>query len=171
MIRVQDATPYSLVVGVDGSEASIDALCWAAAEARLLNTQVIAVHAWQPSEALRAPYASMSGVPTPQEDRDHAASILKNAVSQLLDADPRAPVISVLDEGAPAAVLLRHAREALLLALGRGQRNDARTSGLGPVARECVRHAPCPVVTVPAAQSARPDRPFTADQVKAVAFS
>ncbi|MFI5705759.1 universal stress protein [Streptomyces xanthochromogenes] len=97
--------------------------------------------------------------------------MLKNAVSQLLDTDPRAPVISVLGEGAPAAVLLRHAGEALLLALGRGQRNDARASGLGPVARECVRHAPCPVVTVPAAQSARSDRPFTADQVKAVAFS
>ncbi|MFJ2407475.1 universal stress protein [Streptomyces xanthochromogenes] len=66
MIRVQDATPYSLVVGVDGSEASIDALCWAADEARLLNTQVIAVHAWQPTEALRAPYTSMSDVPTPR---------------------------------------------------------------------------------------------------------
>nr|WP_308188769.1 universal stress protein [Streptomyces sp. MNU89] len=64
-------------------------------------------------------------------------------------------VRAVLAEGPPAAVLLRYADEALLLALGRrpppgpGPGPVPPDAGGGPVARDCLRHARCPVVVVP----------------------
>ncbi len=55
----------------------------------------------------------------------------------------------MLAEGRPVPVLLRHADDALLLALGRRLPGAGAPPGLGPVARDCVRNAHCPVVTVP----------------------
>ncbi|MBC9713886.1 universal stress protein [Streptomyces sp. TRM66268-LWL] len=139
----------SVIVGVDGSAASLAALRWSAARAGLLRTRVVAVRAWLPTAALRAPYAPAAGLPTPEEDRRTAAAGLEAAVVQLLEMYPQAPVSCTLDQGPPAPVLLHHARHAVLLVLGRGPRDDISRPALGAVARECVRHATCPVVTIP----------------------
>ncbi|KOU36254.1 universal stress protein [Streptomyces sp. WM6378] len=168
MTEATDSMEHGLVVGVDGSPGSIAALSWAAAEARLLNVPVVAVHAWQPTAALRAPYAPHSGVPTAGEDRDRAASVLEGAVARLRETDPLAPVRALLDQGAPVAVLLRRASGARLLALGRGSRDDVGLPALGPVARECVRRASCPVVTVPGPGVTRPAQPLVAHPAAAV---
>jgi len=48
-------------------------------------------------------------------------------------------------------VLLRHARGALLLALGRTAHGQFALPPLGTVGRECLRYATVPVVTVPVA--------------------
>ncbi|MFP3987403.1 universal stress protein [Streptomyces sp. E11-3] len=142
--------PYgSVIVGVDGSAAALAALRWSAAKAEQLRTRVVAVHAWLPTASLRAPYATAVGLPTPEEERRRAAATLEETVARLLDLYPEARISALLDQGPPAPVLLRHARHALLLTLGRGSREDVTLPALGAVARECVRHATCPVVTVP----------------------
>ncbi|WJV44741.1 universal stress protein [Streptomyces flavofungini] len=145
----QDVASGGLVVGVDGSAAALAALRWSAAKARLLHTHVLAVHAWLPSGYLRAPYARVLERPTPDQDRARAAATLEENVAQLLRTHPDADVVSLLREGPAAAVLLRHAQDALFLALGRKPRTDVTQPALGPVARACVRLAACPVVTVP----------------------
>ena len=60
-----------------------------------------------------------------------------------------APPVNVdvrLAEGLAARVLLDHAVGAELLVLGSAIR--CAPDGIGPVARACLRHAPCPVVMV-----------------------
>ena len=60
-----------------------------------------------------------------------------------------APVVNVdvrVAEGLAARVLLDHAVGADLLVLGSATR--CAPDGIGPVARACLRHAPCPVVVV-----------------------
>ncbi|AVZ76708.1 universal stress protein [Streptomyces lunaelactis] len=150
---MNQSTYECLIVGVDGSAASLAALRWSAAQARLLRTHVVAVHAWLPTGARRAPYAPAAELPTPEQDRRRAAERLHGMVSRLLELDPEAQVRTLLDQGSPVPVLLRHARHALLLALGRGPRVDITLPALGSVARDCVRCAKCPVVTVPESPS------------------
>ncbi|MCI3278227.1 universal stress protein [Streptomyces cylindrosporus] len=138
-----------IVVGVDGSKASRAALRWAVEQAHVLDTQVVAVHAWEPAAAF-APYAPVSERPTTAEQRERAAELLATTVRAAFGArvDPR--VRALLVEGPPVRVLLQRARGALLLALGRAPHSQWELPAVGPVGRECLRRSAVPVVMVPA---------------------
>ena len=142
-----------IVVGVDGSEASVAALRWAAEQARMFGTPVLAVHAWEPATAGFAPYAPASSRPTVAHQRERAAEILASTVRAAFGPRVGLDLRAVVVEGAPARVLLRYARDAQLLALGRRAHGQWELPAVGTVGRECLRHAAVPVVTVPA-----PDR-------------
>ncbi|KAF5990751.1 universal stress protein [Streptomyces sp. WAC00263] len=140
----------SIVVGIDGSEASMAALRWAAQQARVLHTEVIAVHAWEPSECGLAPYAPVAACPTVAEQRDQAAQLLAFTLRAVFGTRTDGGVRAVVAEGPPARVLLRQARGALLLALGRTAHGRCELPAIGTVGRERLRHATIPVVAVPA---------------------
>ncbi|MFL1897811.1 universal stress protein [Streptomyces tauricus] len=139
-----------IVVGVDGSDASLAALRWAAWQARALRAEVTVVHAWEPSARRAAPYAPVSARPTAEEERLQAAQVLAGTVRAAFGRRIDTCVRAVLVEGPPARVLLRYAHGALLLALGRKALGTPGQSPVGAVGRECLRHAPIPVVAVPA---------------------
>ncbi|MFI9152584.1 universal stress protein [Streptomyces sp. NPDC053367] len=147
-----------IVVGVDGSEASVAALRWAVGQARALGTEIVVVHAWESATAGFAPYAPVSGRPTVAEQRERAAELLAAAVHKALGPRIRPGVRAVVAEGPPARVLLRQARGALLLALGRTAHGQWDLPAVGTVSRECLRHAKVPVVTVPAPDVPAPYR-------------
>jgi nucleotide-binding universal stress UspA family protein len=154
------AASRRIVVGVAGSAASAAAVTWAAREAELRGAVLHAVHAWEPAERGRAPYA-----PGPhgghRDDERAAAGLLRTVVQQALGAAPSGldgplpgtvgPLLEAA-EGLAVQVLLNCASGAELLVLG-GSRPAPDGAGrpaadLGPVARACLRSAPCPVVTV-----------------------
>ncbi|MDT7839955.1 universal stress protein [Streptomyces justiciae] len=140
----------SIVVGVDGSEASQAALRWAAEQARALHAVVVAVHAWEPVGPGLAPYAPVTARPTPAEQRVEAARLLASTVREVFGPRIGDRVRAVVVEGQPARVLLEQAHGALLLALGhRTDGSDGRPA-LGPIGRACLRGAIVPVVAVPA---------------------
>jgi len=146
-----------VVVGVDGSAASRAALRWAARQALGDRATVIAVEVYRP--AWLAPslsYAALSygaarptGPVVPPEPR------MPPMVAALPD-DERAVVTQVHDEGDPAGVLLEHADAASMLVLGHTQHGRLARLLAGSVASDCLRHARCPVVLVPATDN--PDR-------------
>ncbi|MEV5528464.1 universal stress protein [Streptomyces prunicolor] len=144
----------SIVVGVDGSEPSMAALRWAAGQATVLHTDLVAVHAWEPATNGHAPYATVPAEPTPAQQRERAAQVLAATVREALGPRTADAVLRIVVEGPPARVLLQQARGALLLALGRKAHGNFGLPSVGPVGRECLRHATVPVVTVPIA-----DRP------------
>ncbi|MEU6378752.1 universal stress protein [Streptomyces sp. NPDC046909] len=151
-----------IVVGVDGSEASLAALRWAASQARALGVVLVAVHAWEPASAALAPYAPASAQPTEEEQRERAAALLATAVREAFGPRVGPAVRAVVVQGPPARVLLQHTRDALLLALGRRARGQWEAPAIGTVGRECLRHAAVPVVTVPPARpSLRTSRAVT----------
>ncbi|PKV83151.1 universal stress protein [Streptomyces sp. TLI_146] len=150
-------TKRGIVVGVDGTEESMAALRWAAQQARVLHTDVVAVHAWEPIGPLHAPYAPASARPTAAEQRARAAQLLASTLRTAFGSRTDGTVRAVLAEGPPARMLLHHAHGALLLALGLKSRAEYGATPLGPVGRECLRHAAIPVVAVPVAE--RPARP------------
>jgi nucleotide-binding universal stress UspA family protein len=145
----------AIVVGVDGSEASVSALRWAVLEARAVHAKIVAVHAWEPTGPTLAPYAPASARPTVTEQRVRAAGLLadtlREALGPRIDGDLRAAdVHAVVTQGPPVRVLLRHARGARLLVLGRRAHGAFGLPPVGAVGRECLLHATVPVVAVPA---------------------
>jgi len=162
-----------IVVGVAGSAASAAAVTWAAREAELRGAVLHAVHAWEPADRGRAPYAPCP-YPGNRDDERAAAALLRTVVQEglgtavpslagSLPGTTTEPLLEVA-EGLAVQVLLQSAAGADLLVLGSSQpAGDAagrRAADLGPVARACLRAASCPVVTV-SPQHIRQPRPRT----------
>lgn len=134
-----------IVVGVDGSAASLAALRWADREADLREAGLRVVCAWESPAGCRAPYASRNRLPDWESERRAAGARLNEAAAEL---GPGAAVSVEVAQGLPARVLLDRAVGADMLVLGTKAVPGAET--VGAVAQACLRHAPCPVVVVSA---------------------
>ncbi|MGW2372616.1 MULTISPECIES: universal stress protein [Kitasatospora] len=140
----QNEPQHRIVVGVDGSPSSIDALRWAVDQARTRGAVIEALTAWQ--------YPVSTGWTVPiQADEDLAtlmSKVLDDAIAQV--AGPECPVAirpRVLEGGA-VSCLLDAARGADLLVVGSRGHGGFVGALLGSVSGHCVQHAPCPVVVV-----------------------
>jgi nucleotide-binding universal stress UspA family protein len=128
-----------IVAGVHGTPASDAALDWAAREARLRRAHLHLVLARDPAVSRRAPYAH----PAAPTSFDADTAWLAGAAVRAARTLPQRRVSTELADGLPARVLADRAAGASLLVLG-----AAPAGFLGPVARACLRQAPCPVVIV-----------------------
>ena len=135
-----------IVVGVDESPASLAALRWAAREAGLRAARLQVVRAWERAQWRVAPYASRVGLLGRDEDTATAGARLEGAVRTMLGPASAIPVTVEVAEGLATQVLLDRAAGADLLVLG-GVASTGRDA-IGPVARDCLRHPPCPIVVV-----------------------
>ena len=150
-----------VVVGTDGSPSAHRAVSWALGEARLRKAPLHIVHAWMLPllDALPEPWLVATPVGhTDDELHERVAAaareFLEAAVAEAKAAEPGLDVIGELAEMRPAAALLEAARDADLLVVG--SRGHGGFSGLllGSVSSQCVHHATCPVVVVPAEPTA-----------------
>jgi nucleotide-binding universal stress UspA family protein len=141
-VTAQPGSAPPIVVGIDGSESSVQAFGWAFARARLDDTPIEAVTAWQ--------YPIIYGWALPStEDYDYrhiAQTMLSGVIADVAGSDPTVAINDRVVEGHAIRVLLDAAREGQLLVLGRGGDESRRT--LGSVSQHCIHHAPCPVVVV-----------------------
>jgi nucleotide-binding universal stress UspA family protein len=140
----------AIVVGIDDSDESRNALRWAVEEARLRKVPVTALHAWQvpvlpppPDVAPVAPPIDPSIIP---ELEAAAARLAERVVKQVLGDDADVDVRPVVAEGPPASVLLDAVGEDDLLAVGSRGLGGLKGVLLGSVSHEVVSHAPCPVL-------------------------
>jgi nucleotide-binding universal stress UspA family protein len=147
-----------VVVGVDGSPGGLKALHWALGETRVRGCPLFVVHAWTVPliDALPEPWAIVTPPLGPSNDelRDHletaARHVLDASVDKARAAEPDLEIHGELAEDRPAAALLSAARDADLLVVGSRGRGGFAGLLLGSVSAQCVHHAPCPVVVVPA---------------------
>jgi nucleotide-binding universal stress UspA family protein len=144
----------AIVVGVDGSDASNEALRWAVAEARLRSAPLIVLHAWSfvPVQPIGDP--GMLAVPAGdlpgqlEAERDAAEGALEAAVAGALAAAPGIEVERKLVESDAADALVAESESAELVVVGSHGRSGLRAALLGSVSRHVVSHAACPVVVV-----------------------
>jgi nucleotide-binding universal stress UspA family protein len=142
-----------IVVGVNRSAASVAALRWAAAEARLRGATVRVVHAFEPAAHL-ASYAILGDRPPGGQERRRASADLAAVMRAAFGSEPPAGITAEVAEGVAERVLMARAAGAGLLVLG-GAGTDIAGRPAGPVVRACMNSAPCPLVIVtPAATSA-----------------
>jgi nucleotide-binding universal stress UspA family protein len=142
-----------IVVGVDGSDASKDALRWAVEEARIRDALVVAVHAWQMPAvapdigpmvaAATGPYELAELLPQLEEG---ARRVVEDAVQEVAGAAAGVEIEAVAVEGPPARALVEAARDAILLVVGSRGHGGFTGLLLGSVSLQAVQHAPCPVV-------------------------
>ena len=147
-----------IVVGVDGSDASKDALRWAVEDARARGAEVVALHAYEvPVPTLDAALATPINLPAlVGEVHDDAQQLVAKVVDEVVGNSVSVDVAPIAVEDAPAKALLDASRDADLLVVGS---HGHGLSGLflGSVSLECAQHAACPVVIVRG--SAQDERP------------
>ena len=146
---VTASTRGTIVVGVDGSPSSVQALRWAARQAELTGGEVHAVTAWH--------MPTTYGWIPPVADFDwpgNARSTLDRAMKEALDDTRAENVRRHVVEGHPVRALLDAAGDADLLVVGSRGRGEFAGMLLGSVAQQVVAHGPCPVLVVPAAAAA-----------------
>lgn len=145
-------SPGRIVVGVDGSEGATRALGWAVDEARLRDAalEAIFVFALPPSGAGIGMAPEYVGPQIEQIERD-AAEELRSEIEAVIPREERnVEIITRVESGRPSEVLVHAARAADLLVVGARGIGGFRGLLLGSVSQQCVTHAPCPVVVVPA---------------------
>jgi nucleotide-binding universal stress UspA family protein len=136
--------PPIIVVGVDGSEASLRALRWAGDQAKLTGASLTVVTTWEfpPTFGWAPPY------PSDFDPGKDTRAALQTNVDAVLGPDPGMVVQLDVVEGHPAVVLTEAAQDAELLVVG--SRGHGAFAGmlLGSVSEYCAAHARCPVVIV-----------------------
>jgi nucleotide-binding universal stress UspA family protein len=135
--------PQTIVVAVDGSPSSAQALRWAARQAALTGGEVHAVTAWH--------FPDYDGWGTVIDDvnwAENGRTILEQTIKEALEPAAADRVERHVLEGHPAQVLLDRAADADLLVVGSRGHGGFAGMLLGSVSQHVVAHAPCPVVVV-----------------------
>jgi nucleotide-binding universal stress UspA family protein len=143
----------TIVVGVDGSPVSLDALAWAVDEARLRAARLRVVNAWTVPLSIELPEPAVLGRPLVAEPmlEDVAGALEASAVellARVTEGIDGVELVTEAIEGAPAHVLVQAAADADLLVVGNRGRGGFKGLLLGSVSQQCAQHATCPVVIV-----------------------
>jgi nucleotide-binding universal stress UspA family protein len=136
-----------VVVGVDGSAESTEALRWAASYAAATAATISAVHAWHYPAAGPVP-ASTPPQPITDQIRAQMQDTLDSALTQVFGTSTPGNVGTKVAYGHPAMVLVNESAGADLLVVGNRGRGAFGGMLLGSVSIHCVTAAPCTVVVV-----------------------
>jgi nucleotide-binding universal stress UspA family protein len=141
----------TVIVGVDGSPSSREALAFAIEEGRLRRQVVCAVYAWSaPLEGVGG--GQLAGGPVYEASAGELRelqSVAEQRLSELvaeLDGGEGVERRAVL--GRPAEVLVGLAGDGDLLVVGSRGHGALAATLLGSVSHACTQHASCPVVVV-----------------------
>ena len=132
----------TILVGIDGSEASKKALCWAAHQATLAHARLRVVTAWY----LHVGYEFPPMAPISYEEPARRA--LETTTLEVLGSSFGRPVETQLKQGHPRQVLVEASADADLLVVGSRGLGGLPGMLLGSVSSYCVRHATSTVVVV-----------------------
>jgi len=152
---LEGATSKLVVVGVDGSKASVPVLDFAFSYAASTGSSVTAVHTWwwEPLEgvSLGEPWTG---------DWTQIASQETTLISEMLagwaERYPGVPVHRHVVRGDPVIELLEQSRDASLLVVGSRGRGGFIGLLLGSVSRRILKRATCPVAVVRSAGGEQP---------------
>jgi nucleotide-binding universal stress UspA family protein len=148
-----------IVVGVDGSAASVDAMRWALDEARKRGAEVHVVTVWHTDPPPVEGPPPMVGIPYRAKE---SALAEQQAQQDRVMAEVRCDGVTVhrhMVEQWPPRALVKMCADADLLVLGRHGHSWLTEKLLGSVSAYCVRHAACPVVVTPARRTVKEQAP------------
>jgi len=138
-----------VVVGFDGSEASLTAVRWAAETAALRGRDLVLLHALLPPVSGGGFAISMPPSLDLIEQLELAARDEMDAVAAGFRGDfPQLAVRGVVAIGAPSSVLLEAAETADLMVIGSRGHGGFTGLLLGSVGAQVAAHAACPVAVI-----------------------
>jgi len=135
----------SIVVGIDGSAASDQALAWAREQAELEHRPLTLVYGVAPNTA----WLDQGGLDRSailESMRTDGVSIVERARESILQKSPGLEVHLVVRMVDPRVALLDLSGEAAMIVLGSRGRGPVRSLLLGSVGLAVAQHASCPVI-------------------------
>lgn len=143
----EPAAAGPIVVGVDGTRASEDAIAFAFAEAAARDAELIAVHAWT-DFVLEIAFAGAPGELDMSAVAQEAAAVLGERLAGWQEQYPDVRVKREVVRQPPAEALLQHAANARLVVAGSRGRGGLRGLILGSTSQRLLHHAQCPIAVV-----------------------
>lgn len=137
-----------VVVGVDGSDSSKQALLWARFMARMSASPLEVVGVWLPFTAHGVMGAGLAMIPPDVDPAGEAERSLTATVDEVFGADRPIGLRLTVREGNAAQVLIAAGRNAQLLVVGSRGWGGFPGLMLGSVSTACVEHARCPVIVL-----------------------
>ncbi len=136
-----------VVVGVDGSEGSVRAVRWAAAEAREHGAELSVVATYvEPVSSSELGYKIAWADNT--DWRGEADATLQRTLLEALGADPHVSVQTRVIDGPAAKTLIELSEQADLLVVGTRGHGGFAGMLLGSVSQHVTAHAHCTVAVV-----------------------
>ncbi|HET9840728.1 MAG TPA: universal stress protein [Nocardioides sp.] len=142
----QNPASNRIVVGVDGSEASIRALELACARADLTAEKVVALHAWFPTTVALDRYGYVP--PVSGETAEEAKAILEEIVGKARVEHPEVEIVTLLRGETASRALVDASEDASLVVVGSRGRGAVAQALLGSTSHDVIHHAHCPVAVV-----------------------
>ena len=119
MAMTQQGRSQSVVVGIDGSQAALDAATWAVAEAVSLGVPLRLVHVSAAKHTCRPPVDAVAC------DAEHAESALYRAEMTVHDMGRPVQIETAIVRGRPDCVLIDESRRAAWCASDQRERDLA----------------------------------------------
>jgi nucleotide-binding universal stress UspA family protein len=134
-----------IVVGVDGSDSSTDALEWAARQAELTGSILEVVTTWDWPVAFGAAFTA---IPSDYDPSVDARKVLDDSLTAVRKAHPEVSIETIVAEGHPAPILVKASHGADILVVGSRGHGEFAGMMLGSVSEHCVTNAHCPVLVL-----------------------
>lgn len=134
-----------VVVGVDGSEQSIDALRWAARFAAGTGARIDVLTTWEPRAGMTGPFIATAGGANVGPEQT-AQAMLSHAVDEAYGRDRPPNVTMHARQGAAAHILTEESETAQLLVIGSRGLSEVAGLLLGSVSAHLAEKAQCPVL-------------------------
>lgn len=131
-----------IVVGIDGSPSSLDALAWAARQADLTGSRLEIVMTWE----LPSSYGWAVPVPTDFNPEEDVRKALESAVEQVRTEHPDLTIDPRVVSGHPAPILVEASKGADLLVVGSRGHGEFVGMLIGSVSEHCATNGHCPVL-------------------------
>ena len=146
-------THRGIVVGLDGSPTSTEAVGWAAREAAMRNVPLNLVHVAAPVGSRPGPALERFPVPENYEEwqKAHGKQILEDAQRVVADSTAQHAPPEVTKEllvSAPVSALIDLSKTAEMMVVGCRGHTSLERALLGSVSYGLVHHAQCPVAVV-----------------------
>ena len=141
--KVRAAKGHRIVVGIDGSRASLCALEWAVRQAERTDASLEVVAAWE--------WPTSFGWSMIPEGYDPAGDLLKMVeplTAALHETHPGLAIETKIIEGHSAPVLINESHGADLLVVGSRGHGEFVGMLIGSTSEHCVANAACPVVVI-----------------------
>jgi nucleotide-binding universal stress UspA family protein len=143
-----DSYVDTIVVGVDGSPASQQALRWARFLTESTSSPLAVVSVWDPAGGYGWAAGGWSAMPADWNPALDARRGLDSTLDAVFGTQRPAGLRSAILEGSAARVLLEVTRGARMLVVGSRGHGGFAGLLLGSVSSACAEHATCPVLVV-----------------------
>jgi nucleotide-binding universal stress UspA family protein len=135
-------SPGRIVVGIDGSAASVDALDWAGRQAQMAHLSLELIIAWD----WPVTYGWGIALPDDYDPSQGLSEIVGKAADGLRAKYPDVEITTRVTKGHPGALLVDAAKGADLLVVGSRGHSELVGMLIGSVGEYCATHARGPVL-------------------------